>query len=61
MYENKPQTAVAATKHTLVTDTNKIIRRKRISKPLNPTFQNPLSGRRKTRGEKTGNSYRWNN
>ena len=36
MYENKPRTAVAATKHTIVTDTNKIIHRKRIVKPLNP-------------------------
>ena len=44
-YENKPQTAVAGTKHTIITDKNKIIHRKRISKPLNPIFQNPLSRR----------------
>ena len=44
-YENKPQTAVAGTKHTITTDKNKIIHRKRISKPLNPKFQNPLSRR----------------
>ena len=42
-YENKSQTAVAGTKHTITTDKNKIIHRKRISKPLNPIFQNPLS------------------
>ena len=44
-YENKPQTAVAGTKHTITTDKNKITHRKRISKPLNPIFQNPLSRR----------------
>ena len=44
-YENKPQTAVAGTKHTKTTDKNKILHRKRISKPLNPIFQNPLSRR----------------
>ena len=33
-YETKPQTAVAGTKHTITTDTNKIIHRKLISKPL---------------------------
>ena len=46
-YENKPQTAVAGTKHTIITDKNKIIHRKRISKPLNPIFQNPFSRRGK--------------
>ena len=44
-YENKPQTAVAGTKHTIITDKNKIIHRPRISKPLNPIFQNPFSRR----------------
>ena len=44
-YENKPQTAVAGTKHTITTDKNEIIHRKWISKPLNPIFQNPLSRR----------------
>ena len=46
-YENKPQAAVAGTKHTIVTDTNKIMHRKRISRPLNLIFQNPLSRRGK--------------
>ena len=44
-YENKPQTAVAETKHTIITDKNKIFLRNRISKPLNPISQNPLSRR----------------
>ena len=44
-YENKPQTAVTGTKQTIVTDKIKIIHRERISKPLNPIFQNPLSHR----------------
>ena len=39
------QTAVAGTKHTITTDTNKIIHRKLISKPLPSSFQNPLSRR----------------
>ena len=43
--ENKPQGAVAGTKDTIVTDTNKIIHRKRIGKPLKTKFQNPLSRR----------------
>ena len=42
--------AVAGTKHTIITDTNEIIHRKRASKPLNQIFQNPLS----RRGEKDG-------
>ena len=41
MYEQKPQTAVAGTKHTMVPNTNKILHKKRASKPLNPIFQNP--------------------
>ena len=45
MYENKPQMAGAGTKHTIIADTNKIIHRKKASKPLNPIFQNPLSRR----------------
>ena len=44
-YKNKPQTAVAGTLHTKTTDNNKITHRKRISNPLNPIFQNPLSRR----------------
>ena len=35
--------AVAGTKHTITTDTNNIIHRKRVSKPLTNAFQNPLS------------------
>ena len=42
MYKNKPQMAVAGTKHTIITDTNKIIHKKRASKPINQIFQNPL-------------------
>ena len=33
-YNTKPQMAVAGTKHTRTTDTNQIIHRKLISKPL---------------------------
>ena len=44
-YESKTQTAVAGTKHTTITDKNKIIHRKRIRKPLNTIFQNPFSRR----------------
>ena len=46
-FESKtiPQTAVAGTKHTISTDTNEIIGRKLISKPLPNSFQNPLSRR----------------
>ena len=42
--------AVAGTKQTIITDTNKIIHRKRASKPINQIFQNLLS----RRGEKDG-------
>ena len=48
-YETKPQTAVAGTKHTITTDTNKTIHRKLISKPLPNTFQNSLSRRGENR------------
>ena len=48
-YETKPQTAVAGTKHTITTETNKTIHRKLISKPLPKTFQNPLSRRGENR------------
>ena len=44
-YQTKPQTAVAGTKHTIITDTNKIFHRKLVSKPLPNSFQNPLSHR----------------
>ena len=44
-YQTKPQTAVAGTKHTIITDTNKIIHRKLVSKPLPNSFQKPLSRR----------------
>ena len=42
-YETKLQ--IAGTKHTTTTDTNKVIRRKLVSKPLPNSFQNPLSRR----------------
>ena len=45
MYENNSQMAIAGTEHTIITDTNKIIHRKRASKPINQIFQNPLSRR----------------
>ena len=57
-YQTKPQTAVAGTKHTITTDTNKIIHRKLVSKPLPNSFQNLLSRRGKTRGERTDGSFR---
>ena len=44
-YETKPQLAVAGTKHTITTDTNKIKHRKRVSKPQTHTIQNPFSRR----------------
>ena len=46
----QPQTAIAGTKHTITTDTNKIIHRKLISIPLPNSFQNHLSRRGKTGG-----------
>ena len=48
-YDTNPQTAVAETEHTITTDTNKIIHKKRISKPLPNSFQNPLSRRGENR------------
>ena len=48
-YQTKPQTAVAGTKHTITTDTNKVIHRKLASKPLPNSFQNPLSRRGENR------------
>ena len=42
-YETKPKTAIAGTKHTITTDTNKTIHRKLFSNPLPNSFQNPLS------------------
>ena len=50
-YENKPQTAVAGTKHTIVTDTNKISHRKRMSKPLNQYFRTLYHDGGKPRGK----------
>ena len=47
-YDTNPQIAVAGTKHTITTDTNKVIHKKRISKPLPNSFQNPLSRRGET-------------
>ena len=54
MYKNEPQMAVAGTKHTIITDTNKIIHRKRSSKPLSQIYQNPLSRRRENPRGKDG-------
>ena len=48
-YDTNPQIAVAETKHTVTTDTNKTIHIKRISKPLPNSFQNPLSRRGENR------------
>ena len=48
-YQTKPQTAVAGTKHTITTDTKKVIHRKLASKPLPNSFQNPLSRRGENR------------
>ena len=45
-YDTKPQKAVAGTKHTITTDENQIIHRKRVSKSLKSPFQNPHSRRR---------------
>ena len=42
-YLTKPQTAVAGTKHTITTDTNKIRRWKFLGEPLPNSFQNSLS------------------
>ena len=44
--------AVAGTKHTILTDTNKTIHRKRASKPLNQYFRISYLDEEKTRGEK---------
>ena len=48
-YQRKPQTAVAGTKDTITTDTNKVIHRKLVSKPLPNSFQNLLSRRGENR------------
>ena len=44
-YEREPQIAISGTKHTILTNENEVIHRKRASKPTNPLFQNPLSRR----------------
>ena len=44
-YDANPQIAVAESRHTITTDTNKILHKKPISKPLPNSFQNPLSRR----------------
>ena len=48
-YDTKPQTAIAGTKHSITTDTNKVIHQKLNSKALQSSFQNPLSRRGKNR------------
>ena len=53
-YETKPQLAVAGTKHTITTDRNKILHRKRVSKPLTHTSQNPYSRRGENRSGPDG-------
>ena len=49
-YDAVPQRAVAGTKHTVTTDTNKIIHRKIISKPLSNSFQYPYKDEEKMQG-----------
>ena len=51
-YDTKSQVAVAGTKHTN-TDKNRTLQRKRASKQLNPTFQNPISRQKKIREDQT--------
>ena len=58
-YDTNPQTAVAETKHTITTDTNKSIHKKRISKPLPNSFQNPLSRRGENRRAQTEDLSRY--
>ena len=60
MYENKPQMAVAGTKHTIITDTNKIIHRKskqtikpNISESLIPSRRKPEGKRWKVHNDRT--------
>ena len=38
-YDKQPQTSVSGTKHTIITDKNKIIHRNRLSNPLTTTFR----------------------
>ena len=49
-YQSEPQTAVAGTKHTITTNTKKILHGKLVGKPPPNSFQNPLSRRGKTGG-----------
>ena len=46
-YETKSQTARAGKKHTITTDSNKVIHQKLLSNLLPNSFQNPLSRRGK--------------
>ena len=48
IYENKPQVAIAATKHTILTDKNKMVQRKRASKPKKLISEPALKKRRKS-------------
>ena len=47
MYDQKPETAIAGTKHTITTSENKVIHQKRARKPLKMNFQNPFLRRGK--------------
>ena len=51
-YEREPQIAISGTKHTILTNENKTIHRKRASKPINPLFKNLFSRRGKHEGNR---------
>ena len=53
-YEAKSQIVIAGTKHTVTTDTNKVIHRKLKSKPLSNLIENPLSRQRENGREPDG-------
>ena len=61
VYENKPLTAGAGTKHTIVTDTNKLLQKKTNKQTFEPTISEPLFITGKTRGEEMEDSYSRNN
>ena len=49
-YERKPRIAISGTEHRILTDKNKIIQRKRASKPKNPLFRIPYQEGENPRG-----------
>ena len=55
-YEILPRTAVAGTKHTITTDTNKILHRKLISKPLPNSFRAHYHDKERMQGDRTYDS-----